>query len=41
MQTEPYVVLRPFMVEESGLKGSELVACAPMAATCEGVLVLG
>lgn len=26
MQTEPYVVLRPFMVEELGLKGSELVA---------------
>lgn len=30
MQTEPYVVLRPFMVEELGLKGSELVACARM-----------
>lgn len=30
MQTEPYVVLRPFMVEESGLKGSELVAYAPI-----------
>lgn len=28
MQTEPYVVLRPFMVEELGLKGSELVAYA-------------
>lgn len=28
MQTEPYVALRPFMVEESGLKGSELVAHA-------------
>lgn len=26
MQTEPYVVLRPFMVEELGLKGSELVS---------------
>nr|UWG25638.1 MAG: Replication initiator protein A (RepA) N-terminus [Bacteriophage sp.] len=28
MQTESYVVLRPFMVEELGLKGSELVAYA-------------
>ena len=28
MQTEPYVALRPFMVEELGLKGSELVAYA-------------
>lgn len=30
MQTEPYVVPRPFMVEESGLKGSEPVAYAPI-----------
>ena len=30
MQTESYVVLRPFMVEELGLKGSELVAYAPI-----------
>lgn len=30
MQTESYVVLRPFMVGELGLKGSELVACAPI-----------
>lgn len=30
MQTESYVVLRPFMVEELGLKGSEPVACAPI-----------
>lgn len=28
MKTESYVVLRPFMVEELGLKGSELVAYA-------------
>lgn len=28
MQTESHVVLRPFMVEELGLKGSELVAYA-------------
>lgn len=28
MQTESHVVLKPFMVEESGLKGSELVAYA-------------
>lgn len=28
MQAESYVVLRPFMVEELGLKGSELVAYA-------------
>lgn len=28
MQTESYVVLRPFMVEELGLKGSELIAYA-------------
>lgn len=26
MQTESYVVLRPFMVEELGLKGSKFVA---------------
>lgn len=30
MQTEPYVALRPFMVEELGPKGSELVAYAPI-----------
>lgn len=30
MQTESYVVLRPFMVEELGLRGSEPVACAPI-----------
>lgn len=28
MQTESYVVLRPFTVEELGLKGSGPVACA-------------
>lgn len=30
MQTEPYAVPRPSMVEESGLKGSEPVAHAPI-----------
>ena len=30
MQTEPHVVPRPFTVEELGLKGSELVAYAPI-----------
>lgn len=30
MQTEPYVVLRPFTVGESGPKGSEPVAYAPI-----------
>lgn len=30
MQTESYVVLRPFMVEGLGLKGPELVAYAPI-----------
>lgn len=30
MQTESHVAPRPFMVGESGPKGSELVACAPI-----------